>query len=356
LKANSGKWAASLGWCLLLGLSVSLRLPAQGDSVKNAPATQPNLSEPSNSSDPSQPSVQPALQQRGLPTDYVIGPEDVLEISVFDVPDLSKLTLRVSNDGTISLPLLGDVRAAGLTPDQLRDNLHDAWGRSYLQDPHVMVFVKEFHAQPVSVVGAVEKPGLYQLTGPRTLIEVISLAGGFSRVGVAPGRYLYVNRRGGFGNLAPVEGLRLVAPDKLQINIDRLLYSHNGSLDIAIEPQDVITVTKAEVVYVVGAVKKSGGFPLGDKQQLTVLQALALAEGLGPSAAKNRARIIRTDDDGKRTEQPVDLRKVLSGRGADPVLNANDILFIPDSAAKSAFKRSIDTAVSMATGVVIWRL
>jgi polysaccharide export outer membrane protein len=300
--------------------------------------------------------AEPQMQQSSLPLDYTIGPEDVLEISVFDVPELSKLTVRVSNDGTIPLPLLGDVNAAGLTPQQLRDALEKEWGKTYLENPHVMVFVKEFHAQPVSVVGAVEKPGLYQLTGPRTLIEVISLAGGFARTGVAPGRYLYVSRRGGFGSLAPAEGIRLVAPDKLEISIDKLLYSRDSAVNIMVKPLDIITVTKAEIVYVVGAVKKAGGFVLGDKRQLTVLQALALAEGLGPNAAKRDAKIIHTDDDGKRTEVAVNLEKILKGKGADPELSANDILFVPDSAAKAGLKKSLDTAVAMATGIVIWRL
>jgi polysaccharide export outer membrane protein len=354
MKAATNRLAVSFGWGLVLVAFFSVGSYAQ---QQTGPPQTSTLQIGQSSRSSATPAAEPQMQQSSLPLDYTIGPEDVLEISVFDVPELSKLTVRVTNDGTIPLPLLGDVKAAGHTPQQLRDALEKDWGKTYLENPHVMVFVKEFHAQPVSVVGAVEKPGLYQLTGPRTLIEVISLAGGFSRTGVAPGRSLYVSRQGGFGGLAPAEGMRLVAPDKLEVNIDRLLYSRENALNIPIRPQDIITVSKAQIVYVVGAVKKSGGFVIGDKQQqLTVLQALALAEGLTPNAAKRKAVIIHTNDDGKRTEVKVDLEKILKGKGSDPELAANDILFVPDSATKAGLKKSLDTAVAMATGVVIWRL
>jgi polysaccharide export outer membrane protein len=353
MKAATNRLAASFGWGLVLVAFFSVGSSAQQQGG-SPPTSTLQIGQSSSSS--ATPAAEPQMQQSSLPLDYVIGPEDVLEISVFDVPELSKLTVRVTNNGTIPLPILGDVRAAGFTPQQLRNALERDWGRTYLENPHVMVFVREFHAQPVSVVGAVEKPGLYQLTGPRTLIEVISLAGGFSRMGVAPGRYLYVSRKGGFGDLAPSEGMQLVAPDKLEINIDRLLYARDNALNIPIRPQDIITVSKAQVVYVVGAVKKSGGFVLGDKQQLTVLQALALAEGLTPTAAKGGAKIIHSSDDGKRTEVSVNLAKILKGKDVDPELAANDILFVPDSATRTAARRTIDTAIALATGVVIWRL
>jgi len=109
--------------------------------------------------------------------DYVIGPEDLLKIDVFQVPELSNLGARVANDGTITVPLLGTVEASGLTAKQLADALQDKWGEKYLQSPQVTVFVQYYPAKPGSVVGAVEKPGLYYLAGPRTLIEMISMAG-----------------------------------------------------------------------------------------------------------------------------------------------------------------------------------
>lgn len=285
---------------------------------------------------------------------YVIGPEDVLEIDVFNVPELHK-TVRVSNDGTIALALLGHVQAAGLTADELRDELEKKYGGTYLQNPQMSVYVTEFHAQPVSVIGAVEKPGLYHLTGPRSLIEVLSMAGGLAKRTSAPaGNTLFVSRKGGFGDLAPAEGLELVAPDKVEINISRLLYSHDDSLNIEIQPRDTISVTKADVVYVMGDVQKPGGFVLEDRENLTILQALALAEGVLNTAAKGQARIIRKTADGAKTEIPVDLKKVLAGKAPDLTLAANDILFVPSSAAKNALKRGAEAAIGTVSGILIY--
>lgn len=290
------------------------------------------------------------------PTDYVIGPEDVLNIDVFNVPELSKLVARVANDGSITLPLLGQVRASGLTTEQLRNELQSDWGKTYLQDPQVAVFVQEFRARPVSVIGAVEKPGLYQLTAPRTLIEMLSMAGGLGNKLSAPaGKYVYVTRRGEFLDLQIVDGMRLVASDKVEIDLRRLFYSHEDALNIEIKPLDIISVSKADVVYVGGnGVRKPGAFPLEDRGSVTVLQALAMAEGLSPNAAKADARIIHTEPDGSRKMIPVDLKKVEKGKSRDLVLADNDILFVPDSSQKAVLKGGAATIVSTMSWLFIY--
>ena len=309
---------------------------------------------------PSTPGPLPVPEQQvppaGKMTDnYVIGPEDVLDIDVFNVPELAK-SVRVSNDGTISLPLIGKVDAAGLTSDQLRDEVEKKYGETYLQDPHISVFVKQFQAQPVSVIGAVELPGLYYLTGPRTLIEMLSMAGGLAkRTSSPPGRTLYVTRKGGFGDLPMAEGMKLVAPDKLEINIKRLLYSNDDSLNIRMQPLDTISVAKADVIYVVGAVRLPGGFILEDRENVTVTQALALAQGFLGSPAKSSARIIRQSPDGSKTEIRVNLKKILDGKAEDVEMAANDILFVPDSTSKTAMRRSVEAAISTVTGVLVFR-
>jgi len=301
------------------------------------------------------PAVPPAAEAPALSSDYVIGPEDVLSIDVFNVPELSRLVVRVANDGTISLPLLGPVPAAGMSALQLRSELEATWGKSYLEKPQVTVYVQEFHSRPVSVIGAVEKPGLYQLAGPRTLIEMLSLAGGLAKRTSAPaGRTVYVTRKEGFEDFQPVEGIELVASDKVEINLQRLLYSREAALNIEIKPLDIISVSKADVVYVVGEVRKPGGFVLEDRERITVLQALAMAEGLSGTAARGSARIIRRSQDGSRTEIPVDLSKVLKGKSQDVELAANDILFVPTSTGKAAAKRAADTAIATISGLFIY--
>jgi polysaccharide export outer membrane protein len=338
---------------LWLALLISAALVAQ--DVQDQRAIEPTPQSVDVPQEDASPVVPPALEAIAPSTDYVIGPEDVLDIDVFNVPELTK-TVRVANDGTISLALLGRVPAAGLTTTQLREELESKWSQTYLENPQVSVFVREFHAQPVSVIGPVEKPGLYQLTGPRTLVEMLSMAGGLAKRNSAPaGRTVHVTRKGGFADLQLAEGVQLVAPDKVEIDLQRLLYSHDDALNIEIKPLDIISVSKADVVYVVGEVKRAGGFVLEDRERITVLQALAMAEGLTGAASGGSARIIRRSQDGSRVEIPVDLSKVLKGKSPDVELAANDILFVPTSTAKAAAKRGAEAAIGTISGILIYR-
>ena len=300
---------------------------------------------PGNSDQPSANLVDP---------NYILGPEDVIDIDVFNVPELSK-SVRVANDGQVSLPLIGRVQAAGLTADQLGQELAEKWGENYLQDPKVTIFVKEFKAKPVSVIGAVEKPGLYPLTGQRTLIEMLSMAGGFGKKNTSPaGRTVVITRKSGFKDLQPTEGMHVRGPDQIEVDLNRLLYTRDESLNIEIKPLDIISVSKADVVYVTGAVKRPGGFVLEDRPTMTVLQAIAMAEGFTGTAAKGSARILRTEQDGSKTEVPVDLGKILKGRAADTILAANDILFVPDSKKRIAGQRATDATITTFSGWLIW--
>lgn len=289
-----------------------------------------------------------------LSPDYVIGPQDVLQITVFDVPDLNQ-TVRVANDGTIGLPLLGRIEASGLTTDQLRDRLEKELGKNLVQNPQVSVFVQQYQARPVSIVGAVEKPGLYQITGPRSIIEMISLAGGLSKRNTgAPGKTVYVTRPGGFGNLKIVPGMTMLTPNKIGINLKDLLYTQAEGLNIRIEPRDIIAVSKAEVIYVAGGgVQKPGGFMLEDRDSVTVMQALAMAQGLAPNAARRRARIIHTKPDGSHVEKYIDVEKIISNKEPDPVMAANDILYVPSSRSKAAAKKTVETIVQTVSGFLI---
>jgi len=343
-----GVWSGML-------IAASAQTPQTDDLPPTPPAAVQETQPASSASD--------ATAQGALGSNYVIGPEDVLEIEVFNVPELSTKReggtgggVRVANDGTISLPLLGRVQAAGFTAQQLVEHLQAKWGETYLQNPQVTVFVKEFQAKPVSVIGTVEKPGLYYLTGQRNLIEVLSMAGGLAkRGGTAAGRTVVVTRRSGFKQLPSAEGLRALAPDRVEINLQKLLYAQEPALNIEIMPLDTISVSRADIVYVVGAVKKAGGFVLEDRERVTVLQALALAEGLEGTAARGSARIIRRGEGGSKTEIPVNLGKILKGQSNDMELAANDILFVPDSTGKVAGKRGAEAVLGVVTGLIIWR-
>lgn len=295
--------------------------------------------------------------------DYKLGPEDVITMTVFNLPEMTQ-TIRVENDGTITVKLLGKVKAAGLTTVQLRDELQTELGKTYLEDPHVTVFIKQFHSTPVSVVGAVAKPGLYQMPGPRTLIQVIAMAGGVNLPGTAAGnmqggapagRWAYITRKQGFADLTPVSGIQKIAPDQVKVDLGRLLYSHDSALDIMVKPFDTITVSKAGVVYVVGDVMKSGGFTLEDVDHLTALQALSLAQGCSTSCNMHHDEIIHTLPDGTRQMSYVNLGKVMKGKAKDPILTANDMLVIPGNMAKGIATSGIGTALSTVSGLIIWR-
>jgi polysaccharide export outer membrane protein len=337
-----------------LALAGTARLSAQ-DTERVGPvpstATSGTQIQKAPTSSQTNPSTQAAIS---VSSDYVIGPEDVLQITVFDVPDLNQ-TVRVANDGTIGLPLLGRLTASGLTSDQLRDRLEAKLGKNLVQNPQVSVFVEQYHARPVSIVGAVEKPGLYQITGPRSLVEMISLAGGLAKRNTAsPGKTVYITRPGGFKNLKIVPGMNELAPDKIGINLKDLLYTQADGLNIQIEPHDIIAVSKADVIYVAGGgVRKPGGFLLEDRDSVTVVQALAMAEGLAPNAARRRARIIHTKPDGMHVETYVDVEKIIRDEAPDPVLAANDILYIPTSRGKAAAKKTVETIVQTVSGFVI---
>jgi polysaccharide export outer membrane protein len=286
---------------------------------------------------------------------YVLGPEDVIKIDVFNLPELSK-TVRVANDGLITLPLIGRMQAAGLTAEQLREELAQKWGENYLQDPQVTVFINEFKAKPVSLIGAVEKPGLYALAGRRTLIEMLSMAGGFGKKNTSPaGRTVLVTRKSGFKDLQPVEGMHVRGPDQIEVDLNRLLYTRDEALNIEMKPGDTVSVSKADVVYVVGAVKRPGGFVLEDRPTMSVLQAIAMAEGFTGTAAKKAARILRTNQDGSQTEVPVNLGKIIKGKAADVTLASNDILIVPDSKQKIASSRAAEAAIGTFSGWLIWR-
>ena len=308
--------------------------------------------------------------------EYRIGPDDVLDISVFAAPELNRM-VRVSSSGDISLPLLGSVRSAGLTPMGLESYLEDLLRRSYVKDPHVSVFVRDLQSHPVSVMGAVKAPGVFQVRGPKTLLEVLSLAGGLSD---DAGDTAIIMRRAtsvsqpdrvpstistafppasdtatgaSSGNAHPDSDSQ--EAEGVQVNLKDLLDSADRHYNLAVYPGDIVKVTRAGVVYVVGEVKKPGGFTLKSSEKLSVLQAIALSEGLMRTAAKSNARVIRTDPiTGERKQFRIDLNKIMKGKDQDVVLESRDVVFVPNSAARTTFSRGAEVAAQTLTGLLIF--
>jgi len=351
------------------------------------------------------------------PHDYVIGNGDLLDISVFDVPELSK-EVRVSQTGTISIPLIPvRLRISGLSETQAEEKIAELLeANGLVSHPEVGVAVKEHRSQPITVVGAVTHPMVYQADRDVTLLEVLAEAGGIAN---DAGDTVIVTRQRRFSleevanpqtnsgaaapgsgeppplnppaAQAPAEKTADASPKALSfpsaeelaqakgpaapatadtaagpatpdatsitINLNDLLETGDTRNNILLHAGDVVTVPHAGIVYVLGAVSRPGGFVVSnDRTQLTTMKVLSLAGGLTSFAKTQNAVIIRKDDTGKQTETLVDLKKVLNRQSEDISMHPSDILFIPDDKTKQAFVKAAEIALGIGTAVAVFRL
>jgi polysaccharide biosynthesis/export protein len=292
----------------------------------------------------------PLLQTRG---DYVLGPQDSLLLHVADETEIPPGPYEIDLEGNLALPQVGTIHAAGLTVGQLRDEITQRL-KNLLQRPTVSISVAEYHSQRVSVLGAVTTPGVRQIQGRKTLYEVISEAGGLRQ---DAGDTIYISRDKSSGPI-PLPDAKMDPSGEYSVarlNVQAVMNAQNPAGNIAIRPNDVITVPKAQLVYVIGAVNRAGGFPLTERQSMTVLQALALAEGLGRTASAGHARILHAAvGSAPRAETKLDLRQIMQGKVPDEPLQPEDILFVPNSTAKSASYRTLEALINTGSGVAIY--
>jgi polysaccharide biosynthesis/export protein len=251
-------------------------------------------------------------------TDYRIGPNDVLKVTVFGHEDLTR-SATVATNGTVGFPLLGDVPAAGLTPSELESRLRDLLGKDYLVDPKVSVAVQEYRSQRVFVLGEVEKPGAYPLTGQVRLVDLLSQAGG---AGKAAGRVVVVVR----ASKADTPS----APDAsgsttMRINLKRLIEG-DGTENIVLQSGDTVFVPKVTSVFVLGEVVKPGAYAL--EKDTSPLEAVTLAGGLTDTAASTGAKLIRKRDDGSQETLELDLSGA-TPRARELLLVEGDTLLVP---------------------------
>jgi len=285
---------------------------------------------------------------------YLLGPDDELEISGPELDEVANKPTRIDGNGDIQVPLVGRVHVAGLTVQQCEQEL-DKRLSTYIRQPQIAVSVKELRSQPASVLGAVNTPGVHQVQGHKTLLEMLSLAGG---IRPDAGYRVRITRQLEWGCI-PLANATLDASGRFnvaEVNLKDIMEAKNPEENIQIFPHDVISVPKAEMVYVIGEVKRSGGFVLGEHESISVLQALSLAEGLNGTADAHHARILRLNHKAdQREEMAVDVKGILTGKLRDVPLQGDDILFIPGSTGKKAALRAIEAAVQAGTGLVIWR-
>ena len=247
--------------------------------------------------------------------DYRIGPKDLLEITVYGLPENNQ-TVRVSEDGTITMSLLGRVEVSGLTAQELERKLASILDKQYTKDARVTVFIKEY--QKISVIGAVGRPGMYELVGPTTLLQVIAQAGGLTPQAMND---LFIYRQGKDGKQT-----------KIVIRLEDLMINGNQDLNIELQPKDVITIPVDQMlnVYVYGEVTRPGAVSYMSSKKITLLQAIAQAGGPKEWAKKSRIMIKRKDKKtGKEMKIPVNLKNMISGKVADIVLEEGDVVIVP---------------------------
>ena len=351
------------------------------------------------------------------PHDYVIGAGDLLEIDVFDVKELSR-ELRVSQTGTIGIPLVPvRLHVAGLTEMQAEQKISEVLeANGLVTHAEVSVSVREHKSKPITIVGAIPHPMVYQADRQVTLLEVLAEAGGVSGDAgdtiiitrpavdvqsdateppeIGPEQVPHTNSQSGArpdqsqaASSTPASDLTSSekpsdAPqpassttataatpnpsasteppplnNTITINLNELMETGDMKNNIVLQAGDIITVPHSGVVYVIGAVNRAGGFILSnDRAQLTTLKILALAGGLTRTAKSDKAVIVRKDNQGQQHQVSIDLKKVLRREAEDIQLQPSDILIVPESGSKQALLRAMEFGIAVGSGVALYRV
>jgi len=249
--------------------------------------------------------------------EYSIGPKDLVQISVLEIPELN-VERHVSDNGTIDLPLLGEFPVSGLTPSQVRSRLETKLTSKYVNRANVSVVIKEYGSKPVSILGAVRTPGSLRIAGRWSLLQAISAAGGLTE---QAGRKIYVLRKAENG-----------LSDSLEIRTDDLFRGSSPIWNIPIFPSDVVNIParSSVILYCLGEVKQPGALSFDSDDRLSLLTVIAKAGGL-TDRASSTIRIKRRGAEGKDAETVVDFKRVLSGKDPDPILKPDDVVVVKES-------------------------
>jgi polysaccharide export outer membrane protein len=278
--------------------------------------------------------------------DYQIGAEDLLQITLFNVSaEEAKVTpriqtVRVSQQGVISLPLIGELRVTGLTAAAVERELRKQYDK-YIYSPQVGVLVTEYR-QRVSVIGSVQKPGLFDLTGPKTLIDILSMAGGVSD---RAGTQVHIYRQGPNGRESHVIDLLVLASNASLINANNA-----GLITTPVQSGDVINVPAAGMFFVDGAVKAPGSYPLGRRYSLS--QALATAGGVDRDLSSSDITIFRRKGTSGAEPINIDLNEVMAGSTSDPQIEADDVIVVPVSTIKYVYHRAFGQLLGWGTTIL----
>ncbi|HUB79577.1 MAG TPA: polysaccharide biosynthesis/export family protein [Bryobacteraceae bacterium] len=299
--------------------------------------------------------VQPTASAANVSPSYVLGPNDQIAIQVLELPEIQAKSYRLDSDGTVDVPLAGTVRLGGLTLTQARHELENRL-HSQVKDPHVSVSLLDSRSEPVSVLGAVNGPGTQQIEGSKTLFDVLAGAGGLKQ---DAGDTVIITRQKDEGplNLPNTVVDPATGRSTAEVSVHDLVDLRLPGVNIPVRPHDEVFVAPGKVMYVIGNVRKPGGFTLSGKRGVSALEALSLAEGFAPDAAPKSARILRrtSDADLTRKQIPVNLKRILAGKAEDVAIYPDDILFVPDSKSKKIISRTAEAAIATVSGIIIWR-
>jgi polysaccharide export outer membrane protein len=274
--------------------------------------------------------------------DYQVGPEDMLTVVVFGQDNLNR-ELRVNGRGEIAMPLVGVVKVADMTPTEIEKRLEELYDARFLVNPQITVTVKEYRHQRVAVTGAVAKPGSYEIIGPRTLLEVLSLAGGFINQGYPTGGGAQagdvvnvIRHQNAPDMVISMKALatRPFSPktETMVIDLRRLVSGQEPKLNIPVRNGDVVYVPFAGTAYVLGGVRKPGNIAV--KEHITVSQAVAMAGGIDPIFGTNSITIMRFDDQGKPISINTNFGSIIAREVPDLPLKDSDVVVVNESTLK----------------------
>ncbi|MBN2432206.1 MAG: SLBB domain-containing protein [Acidobacteria bacterium] len=321
--------------CTVLMMVSGILVVAQ--STTAPPATQQENAELDNQK------LEILRQRNSFITDYLLGPGDIIDIQVLGVPELTK-KLQINQAGEILLPFVEVVRVDGLTIFELQKKLESLLSQTVLREPHVSVTIQEYRSQPIHVLGEVNAPGTYQLKHAMRVVDVLSLAGGFSS---AAGDTCTITRGRNDGT-----------SQRIEINLRELLDGQDFSQNTPVMAGDIIHVSKRVIrnFYVLGDVGQPGAYALAPDKDVRFSEALSTAGGYLKTAKLSDTKLIRVQENGQRTMVALDVKNILSGKSPDPLIQENDLIFVPNSRTKALGQSLLNNATGIFIQPLVWAL
>lgn len=283
--------------------------------------------------------------------DYLLGPGDTIRVTLFGIQELDQKELTLDSDGKVSLPFINDIGLMGLTPRESEVKIAALYEASVMKNPQVSVSVKEYRSQFVNVLGAVYRPGTYQLTRRAFLLDALAMAGGLLPDKAEPKALIHRAASSPW----PAEAVAgVAAKDPLEIDLVQLLEKGDVSLNVPVYAGDIVTVPERveRFFYVLGDVNRGGAFEIKMGESITLTRALASAGGLMPTAKASKTAILRQNADGTMNQVPVDVTKLLKGRAPDMILAQNDVVFVPGSTTKTVGRGVLNSIGGVLTALV----